>query len=322
MLRTEKDAGIGRFDDALTAVLGGTGDGCVGDSPTFFADHYQQIGIVADDGGLNSTPIQEGSFDVALGGSVGLRVTDVDACLWIDQDGDGTRLQNIGGQVAFGFVTGTAGTCHQQNGNQDHSLSLPRDEERHGVLRNCGSMLIRCAEAGLQRILANWTRDWRTVARRRPQDADYAFRLEVGMIGLIVLERMLAAMRQTAARRHRLPQRAGHLEAGEQGELAALFHLRRQGFVIVARRWRNARQRGDLDLVAWEGNALCFVEVKMRSGRDGPSPESAMDEEKRQVLRRLSRLYVKTVDPVPERVRFDMVAVYPGQCLLYRGAFE
>ena len=58
MLRTEKDAGIGRFDEALTAVLGGTGDGCVGDSPTSFADHYQQIGIVADDGGLNSTPIQ------------------------------------------------------------------------------------------------------------------------------------------------------------------------------------------------------------------------------------------------------------------------
>ncbi len=136
-----------------------------------------------------------------------------------------------------------------------------------------------------------------------------------------VLERTLAAMRRSALQRGRKLQRADHLEAGEQGELAALFHLQREGFVIVARRWRNVRQPGDLDLVAWEGDALCFVEVKTRSGRDGPSAESAVDEEKRGVLRRLGRLYVKTVEPAPTQVRFDLVAVYPEGCWLYRGVF-
>ena len=142
------------------------------------------------------------------------------------------------------------------------------------------------------------------------------------MTGLRLLESALAAMRQSAAKRQPIALRPEHLEAGEQGELTALFYLRRRGFVVVARRWRNVRQRGDLDLVAWEDDTLCFVEVKMRSSRDGPSAESAVDEDKRQILRRLGRLYAKSVEPPPARTRFDLVAVYPEACLLYRGVFE
>jgi Holliday junction resolvase-like predicted endonuclease len=106
---------------------------------------------------------------------------------------------------------------------------------------------------------------------------------------LSALERVLLATRRRA-----LPQ---HLEMGERGELVALFHLRRQGYVVVARRWRTPRQRGDVDLIAWEGDTLCFVEVKTRGGRAVASAESAVDEDKRKLMRRIARQYMKVVEP-------------------------
>jgi putative endonuclease len=139
---------------------------------------------------------------------------------------------------------------------------------------------------------------------------------------LSAVEQALVAMRR-AAGGGRLPH---HLEMGERGEEAALFHLRHEGYVVVARRWKNVKQPGDLDLVAWEGDTLCFIEVKTRGGRDVATAESAVDEDKRQVLRRLARLYLKAIEPAPTSVRFDLVSIYfdggRQDSMLFRGAFD
>ena len=87
-----------------------------------------------------------------------------------------------------------------------------------------------------------------------------------------------------------------HLVTGEQGEVDAFFYLRRQGYVVVARRYRSALRRGDIDLIAWQGDTLCFVEVKTRSSRDFASAESSVDEHKRETLRRLARIYLRSAD--------------------------
>jgi putative endonuclease len=107
-----------------------------------------------------------------------------------------------------------------------------------------------------------------------------------------------------------------HLAVGIDGEDAALFYLQRKGYTIVARRWSSGDVPGDVDLIAWEGPMLCFIEVKTRTSRDLTPAETAVDEHKRNVLRRLARRYVQqlpqqTVPPV----RFDVVSVYlvPGQ---------
>jgi len=123
--------------------------------------------------------------------------------------------------------------------------------------------------------------------------------------------------------------RTGHLATGLRGEREALFHLRRMGYTIVARRWKNAKLRGDVDLIGWDGEWLCFVEVKTRTGRDAMSPaEAAVDDDKREMLRRMARAYLRAF---PERlrreipVRFDIVSVYLQQSGaefdVYRGAF-
>lgn len=121
---------------------------------------------------------------------------------------------------------------------------------------------------------------------------------------------------------------AVHLATGERGEREALFYLRKQGYTVVARRWKSAKIWGDIDVVGWDGEWLCFVEVKTRSGREAMPAESAVDREKRDMLRRMARAYLRGF---PEKlrtevpVRFDVVSVYllPSgvEFDLYRGAF-
>jgi putative endonuclease len=106
---------------------------------------------------------------------------------------------------------------------------------------------------------------------------------------------------------------APHLLTGLRGERAALFELRRRGVTVVARRWTNSKMRGDVDLIGWDDGQLCFVEVKTRTARDLMPAESAVDEDKRDILRGLARAYLRTF-PERERstipVRFDVISVY------------
>lgn len=119
-----------------------------------------------------------------------------------------------------------------------------------------------------------------------------------------------------------------HLITGERGEREALFHLRRVGYTVVARRWKSAKLWGDIDLVGWDGSTLCFVEVKTRSGRDAMTAESAVDREKREMLRKMARAYLRGFPEKLRRdvpVRFDVVSVYllrsGVEFEVYRGAF-
>jgi putative endonuclease len=140
--------------------------------------------------------------------------------------------------------------------------------------------------------------------------------------------RVMRRMNSLAERLGRRRGTATHLATGECGEREALFHLRKLGYVIVARRWKTAKLWGDVDLIAWDGQALCFVEVKTRSRRDAISAESAVDRDKRAMLQKMARAYLRSF---PEKlrleiqVRFDVVSVYllptGTEFELYRAAF-
>jgi putative endonuclease len=124
--------------------------------------------------------------------------------------------------------------------------------------------------------------------------------------------RVLRRMDALAARLKR-PSMTAHLATGSVGEREALFHLREMGYTVVARRWRTPKLRGDVDLIAWDGEWLCFVEVKTRSSRGVVPAEAAVGDEKQEMLRRMARAYLRGF-PEPERkavpVRFDVVSVY------------
>jgi putative endonuclease len=130
------------------------------------------------------------------------------------------------------------------------------------------------------------------------------------------LEGTLAAMKWVARRGGAPADGPAHLATGLDGEDAAFFYLGRKGYTVVARRWSSGYQRGDLDLIAWQGPLLCFIEVKTRTAHDMAAAEVAVDEHKRNVLRKLARHYVRQL-PTRESppVRFDILSVYlvPGK---------
>ena len=145
------------------------------------------------------------------------------------------------------------------------------------------------------------------------------------MLALRLLEEFVHASDGLAVRLRK--RRPAHLELGRRGEEAAYFYLRRRGYTIVARGWRSAKVRGDLDLVAWENDTLCFIEVKTRTSRNVATAESAVDDDKTRVLRRIARQYLHALPVAPAQVRFDVLSIYfeaqkPADYQHFRGAFD
>ncbi len=126
-----------------------------------------------------------------------------------------------------------------------------------------------------------------------------------------LLDRTIAGLDSIVARRGRNSDQPDHLRTGIEGEDAARSYLQRKNYIVVAHRWSSGNLPGDLDLIAWQGPLLCFVEVKTRTAHDLTPAEAAIDTHKRNVLRRLARQYVRQLpgETAPQ-VRFDVVSVY------------
>ncbi len=110
---------------------------------------------------------------------------------------------------------------------------------------------------------------------------------------------------------HTLPpeKTPAHYRTGRRGEEAAYFHLRKLGYTMVARNFRSPRCRGEIDLIGWEDDVLCFVEVKTRTTRDVKPGEAAVDRHKRREVAAVAREYLRRF-PLSCQWRFDVVSVY------------
>jgi putative endonuclease len=100
-----------------------------------------------------------------------------------------------------------------------------------------------------------------------------------------------------------------HLRTGRRGEEEAYFYLRRLGYVMVARNYRSPRSRSELDLIGWDEDVLCFIEVKTRTTRQVQPAEAAVDHEKQRDLSRVAREFLRKVGGNPA-FRFDIVSIY------------
>lgn len=148
----------------------------------------------------------------------------------------------------------------------------------------------------------------------------------VAQTRISILERTTLWLDRQAAKNGLPSRHTAHLTTGLRGEDAAYFHLRRLGYVVVARRWRSSRLRGDIDLIGWDGESLCFIEVKTRSSRSFQPAEAAVDTEKRKTLYRMAQEYIQQMENFHQiSVRFDVVSVYfttgKPEFELFRGAF-
>lgn len=94
---------------------------------------------------------------------------------------------------------------------------------------------------------------------------------------------------------------------GRHGEDLACAYLLEQGYEILARNWRC--QRGEIDIVAREGDCLAFVEVKTRRGHRTHLPEDAMTAAKRRRLGELAGWYLAELGVSDIDWRIDLVAI-------------
>jgi putative endonuclease len=97
---------------------------------------------------------------------------------------------------------------------------------------------------------------------------------------------------------------------GARGEQLAAEHLERLGYRIVARNYRT--RWGELDVIAYRGRLLAFVEVKTRHATaTSGSPFEAVDGRKRAQVRRIAARWLATVADRPraDDLRFDVIGV-------------
>ena len=110
---------------------------------------------------------------------------------------------------------------------------------------------------------------------------------------------------------------------GRRAEQLAARYLQAQGYRILE---QNYRARGaEVDIVAEEGDVLCFVEVRSRRSAAYGDPLETVDRRKQARVIRGARHYLAARGASDRAVRFDVVGIVhePSRTLrIVRGAFE
>ena len=110
---------------------------------------------------------------------------------------------------------------------------------------------------------------------------------------------------------------APHFELGQRGEALAIEHLERAGYRIVAANFsvpigRNTRDvivNAEIDIVAYDGPTLCFIEVKTRASDEFAPPQVNVDLRKRRQIARAARGYRRMLGLMNAAYRYDVLTV-------------
>lgn len=96
---------------------------------------------------------------------------------------------------------------------------------------------------------------------------------------------------------------------GRRGEDLAQRYLESQGLVVVDRNWSTVDAHGEIDIIAWEGDILVFVEVKSRTSSEYGDPARALDRVKRRAMTQATYRYRRVLGIPSEMCRYDLVTI-------------
>jgi len=107
------------------------------------------------------------------------------------------------------------------------------------------------------------------------------------------------------------------LDLGKLGEAYAAAYLEQTGYRLVAanftlpvgRNMRGAVVNTEIDLVAYEGETLCFVEVKTRASDWFASPQINVDRRKQRQIVRAARAYRNMFGLAEQPYRYDVITI-------------
>lgn len=108
---------------------------------------------------------------------------------------------------------------------------------------------------------------------------------------------------------------------GALREEQAVSYLRKQGYEILERNYWC--RFAELDVVAREGDYLCFVEVKYRRNDRYEAPAGVVSQKKVRKICRASQFYMREKRILPDTpVRYDVVMIIGEDIHLIRNAFS
>ncbi len=103
----------------------------------------------------------------------------------------------------------------------------------------------------------------------------------------------------------------GRRATGARGEALATEYLRRAGYTILRANWRC--RIGEIDIIAQDGPALVFVEVRTRTSSKLGSAEESVTAVKQRRLAQLAQTYLVFLEsagrPWPGPWRIDVIAL-------------
>lgn len=95
--------------------------------------------------------------------------------------------------------------------------------------------------------------------------------------------------------------------SGKQGEKYAVAQLEKEGYKIICKNFRAGI--AEIDVVAKDGDVLCFIEIKTRKSKEFGYASEAVDKRKIHKLRLGALSFMKRY-PGYSKFRFDVVEVY------------
>jgi len=109
---------------------------------------------------------------------------------------------------------------------------------------------------------------------------------------------------------------------GIRGETYGYWYLRNLGYVFVAKNYIPRGAKGEIDLIAYDGKTLAFVEVRTRTPITGQValPELSVTKEKQRVVIRSAQQFLRERRVDEDACRFDVLAIdnHPGSSPVVR----
>lgn len=111
---------------------------------------------------------------------------------------------------------------------------------------------------------------------------------------------------------------------GEKGEDIAAAFLKKEGYKIVEQNYRTPF--GEIDIIAYDGTALVFIEVKARMNPTFAVPQLAVNRKKQQHIVKSAMSYISSKRIKDKGLRFDVIAISifdeTKKIELFKNAFE
>ncbi len=109
-------------------------------------------------------------------------------------------------------------------------------------------------------------------------------------------------------------------QTGNAGEDMACAYIENLGMRVLQRNWHFGHE--EIDIIARDGEATVFIEVKYRLDLSRGLPQEAVNRRKQASIVRTALAYMQKNGLMDSRVRFDVCAIYKTQIDYFKNAFD